>query len=63
MWALALHRANFTPMMGRCIMSEVREPLENTRRPRRRPPSLFWPLVLIGTGVILLLSNLGYLPW
>jgi hypothetical protein len=44
-------------------MSKVREPLENTRRPRRRPPSLFWPLVLIGAGVILLLSNLGYLPW
>jgi len=32
-------------------------------RPRRRPPSLFWPLVLIGAGVMLLLSNLGYLPW
>jgi len=44
-------------------MSNVREPLENTRRPRRRPPSLFWPLVLIGAGVVLLLSNLGYLPW
>lgn len=33
------------------------------RRSRRRPPSLFWPLVLIGAGVILLLSNLGYLPY
>jgi hypothetical protein len=44
-------------------MSDVREPLENVRGPRRRPPSLFWPLVLIGAGVILLLSNLGYLPW
>ena len=44
-------------------MSDVREPLENARRPRRRPPSLFWPLVLVGAGVILLLSNLGYLPW
>jgi len=44
-------------------MSDVREPLENGHRPRRRPPSLFWPLVLIGAGVILLLSNLGYLPW
>jgi hypothetical protein len=32
-------------------------------RPRRRPPSLFWPLLLIGAGAILLLSNLGYLPW
>jgi hypothetical protein len=44
-------------------MSDVREPIENAPRPRRRPPSLFWPLVLIGAGVILLLSNLGYLPW
>jgi hypothetical protein len=44
-------------------MSDVREPLENAQRPRRRPPSLFWPLVLVGAGVILLLSNLGYLPW
>jgi hypothetical protein len=35
----------------------------HTRGPRRRPPSLFWPLVLIGAGVMLLLSNLGYLPW
>jgi hypothetical protein len=44
-------------------MSEVREPSENTNKSRRRPPSLFWPLVLIGAGVILLLQNLGYLPW
>ncbi|MFQ5611643.1 MAG: LiaI-LiaF-like domain-containing protein [Anaerolineae bacterium] len=29
-------------------------------RPRRR--SFFWPLLLIGLGVIFLLSNLGYLP-
>ena len=32
-------------------------------RSRRRPLSFFWPLVLIGAGVALLLSNLGYLPW
>jgi hypothetical protein len=44
-------------------MSNVREPLENAHRPQRRPPSVFWPLVLIGVGAILLLSNLGYLPW
>jgi hypothetical protein len=44
-------------------MSDVREPIENARRPQRRPPSVFWPLVLMGVGVILLLSNLGYLPW
>jgi len=30
---------------------------------RREPPSLFWPLVLIGAGALLLLSNLGYIPW
>ena len=42
------------------------EPLgasHDDRRPRRRPPSLFWPVVLVGGGVMLLLSNLGYLPW
>jgi hypothetical protein len=37
---------------------------QDTRRPRRRrPPSLFWPIVFIGAGVMLLLSNLGYLRW
>lgn len=30
---------------------------------RRRPPSLFWPIVFIGAGIMLLLSNLGYLRW
>jgi hypothetical protein len=44
-------------------MSDAQEPLENAHRPPRRPPSLFWPLVLVGAGLILLLSNLGYLPW
>lgn len=52
-------------------MSDVQEPIEGTsrgsrpgaRRDPRRPPSLFWPLLLIGGGVLLLLSNLGYLPW
>jgi hypothetical protein len=28
---------------------------------RRRPPSLFWPLILIGAGVIFLLANFGYI--
>ena len=28
----------------------------------RRAPGLFWPVILIGLGVILLLSNLGRLP-
>ena len=31
-------------------------------RPRRRPPSVFWPLVFISAGVLLLLTNLGYFP-
>jgi hypothetical protein len=31
--------------------------------PRRHPVSLFWPIMIIGAGVALLLSNLGYLPW
>ena len=33
------------------------------RAERRRAPSFFWPLVLIGAGALLLLSNLGYLSW
>jgi len=33
------------------------------RRPRHGRPSIFWPLLLVGGGVMLLLSNLGYLPW
>lgn len=42
-------------------MTDVIE--KKTRKPRRRPASLFWPIVIIGAGVALLLSNLGYLPW
>lgn len=49
-------------------MSDIQQEFENqesseTYRSKRRPPSFFWPLVLIGAGVLLLLSNLGYLPW
>ncbi len=40
-------------------MSDVQE--SRVHKPRR--PSLFWPIVIIGAGVALLLSNLGYLPW
>lgn len=29
---------------------------------RRRTPSLFWPIALIGLGVLLLLSNMGLIP-
>jgi hypothetical protein len=39
------------------------EPRARPHQPRRRPPSMFWPLMLISAGVLLLLSNLGYLPW
>jgi hypothetical protein len=38
-------------------------PPARVRTARRRPPSLFWPLLLISAGVLLLLSNLGYVPW
>jgi hypothetical protein len=36
---------------------------QGKRLKRRHPGSLFWPIVIIGAGVALLLSNLGYLPW
>ena len=29
---------------------------------RRKIPSLFWPIALIGFGVLLLLSNMGLIP-
>ncbi|MCK4451587.1 MAG: hypothetical protein KAX26_13460, partial [Anaerolineae bacterium] len=46
------------------IPEEPPKPSYETRRPRRRrPPSVFWPVVFIGAGVMLLLSNLGHLPW
>ena len=45
------------------IPEEPPKPSYETRRPRRRrPPSVFWPIVLIGAGVVLILANLGYLP-
>jgi hypothetical protein len=49
-------------------MSDIREPFEDVpggadRRPSRHRPSLFWPLVLIAAGALMLLSNLGYLSW
>ena len=31
--------------------------------PRRRSRSFFWPIMLISLGVLLLLSNLGIVPW
>jgi hypothetical protein len=49
-------------------MSNVHDPFGDEsrteyHRPRRRPHSVFWPLVLVGAGILLLLSNLGYVPW
>ncbi len=45
------------------ISEEPPKPSYEPRRPRsRRPPSVFWPIVFISAGVLLLLSNLGYLP-
>ncbi len=36
---------------------------ENEKQPRRRRrPSLFWPVLLIAIGILLLLDNLGRLP-
>lgn len=35
--------------------------MSNHRPRRRRTPSLFWPLILIGAGVIFLMVNFGYL--
>ena len=41
-----------------------RPPRRTTYTPRRRQrPSVFWPIMLIGIGIILLLSQLGYVPW
>lgn len=35
--------------------------MSEDRPRRRRPPSLFWPLILIGAGVIFLMANFGYI--
>jgi len=35
--------------------------MSENRPRRRRPPSLFWPLILIGAGVIFLMANFGYI--
>lgn len=49
-----------------CItMSDFQEPEILGQEPKsyRRSRSFFWPLLLIGGGVVLLMSNLGYIPW
>ncbi|MGC9400477.1 MAG: LiaI-LiaF-like domain-containing protein [Anaerolineae bacterium] len=43
-------------------MSHQHQPIKAPRPPQRHRPSLFWPIVLIVSGIVLLLSNLGYLP-
>ena len=58
--------ASETPPATDVVPAGQSEPPEapyRPRRPERRPPSFFWPLLFIGAGVILLLANLGYLPW
>jgi hypothetical protein len=49
-------------------MSDYQRFLEEEQRTRpgrlhHRSPSFLWPLVLVGAGVLLLLSNLGFVPW
>lgn len=45
------------------VAEQPPKPPYEARRPwRRRPPSVFWPILFIGAGVILLLTNLGYMP-
>jgi hypothetical protein len=44
------------------MQPSVQPPTGTSRQNHRRRPSLFWPIVLITSGVLLLLSNLGYLP-
>ncbi len=41
-------------------MSELQESKNSSSR---RSRSVFWPLLLIGVGVLLLMSNLGYISW
>lgn len=45
------------------LPSDLSESSDDVRPPHRRRPSVFWPLVLVGVGVVTLLSNLGYIPW
>jgi hypothetical protein len=49
-------------------MSDYHGFLEEEQRTRpgrshHRSPSFFWSLVLVGAGVLLLVSNLGFVPW
>lgn len=44
-------------------MSDHRQLSSERRRSRRRYPSVFWPMLLIGAGTLLLLRNLGFISW
>ncbi len=45
------------------VIPEPPRPSYQPHQPRRRrPPSVFWPIIFIGAGVVLLLTTLGYLP-
>jgi len=41
----------------------IGQPAPRPYRPHRHPPSFFWPLFLIAAGILLLLTNLGLVPW
>ncbi len=45
------------PILPNPVPTETRH-----RTPRHQRPSLFWPIVLVGAGILLLLSNLGLFP-
>lgn len=51
-------RDEITPMRSGEAPSRQRAPSSS----RRKIPSLFWPIALIGFGVLLLLSNMGLIP-
>ena len=44
-------------------MSDNHQSLSERRRSRRRYPSIFWPMLLIGAGILLLLRNLEFISW
>ena len=52
------------PPLDPDFVDDFAEPQETApARVRARRPSLFWPLLLIGAGVVLLLYQLGWFGW